>query len=82
MQNLGLFVSPNGNQLPVLKLQADGVVLLQGVHVAFETTITKAIQNGYRLVDASDDLRSTWEQTQDRINPPAKDYRDSHPTHS
>ncbi|MBU2755606.1 hypothetical protein HFU84_05015 [Acidithiobacillus sp. CV18-2] len=59
----GVIIRPtDGARLPVIGLDRDGKILVQGAYVTFETTIRAAIHAGYRLVSADGDLLHAWEQ--------------------
>jgi len=66
---IGILVAPNGRHYPVLTLQANGTILLQGPFACFETTIEKAIRDGYLLAEGNDDLRAYWEQASQKQRP-------------
>lgn len=40
---------------------------LRGDYIAFETTIAKALQSGYILVDGTDDLKEAWAYTENLL---------------
>jgi len=62
MQQIGILIRPNGTELPILHLYADGTILVQGTYVQFETTIRTAIRSGYGLAMATADLQEAWDE--------------------
>ncbi|WP_312283683.1 hypothetical protein [Candidatus Igneacidithiobacillus taiwanensis] len=66
MQQIGILIRPNGAELPILRMDADGTILVQGTYVQFETTIRTAIRSGYELTRAIPDLQDAWETARER----------------
>ena len=68
MQPLGMLIRPTGNRLPILQMRTDGTIEVQGAYVTFETSIGAALRSGYRLEDATLELREAWEMTRELLN--------------
>ena len=67
----GIIIRPaTGARLPVIGLDREGKILVQGAYVTFETTIQAAIRGGYRLTAADGDLLHAWEQEELRVPAP------------
>ena len=68
MQPLGMLIRPTGSRLPILQMGTDGTIEVQGTYVTFETGIGAALRSGYRLEDATLELRKAWEMARERLN--------------
>lgn len=69
VEEIGLLTkdSPSGKKVwPVLEVNGE-TLLLQGEFGTFESTVYKAIRNGYRLISADDHLRGAWAKVNRRI---------------
>lgn len=65
MQPIGVLIHPTETQLPILRMNEDGTILVKDTYIEIKTTIKKAIQSGYELTRAVPDLREAWDMARE-----------------